>query len=222
MVIVFDLDDTLYPEITYVRSGFLAVARYLNPLLHIGVEQIFNELNYELSLQRALVFDRFLEKKGIKNKRLVNQCLSVYRQHDPQIALFPEAEECLNRLKHFPLYIVTDGNKLVQKRKYLSLGLALKIHKCFCTYSYGLKHSKPSPYCFQKICDLEQVEPNQVIYVADNPNKDFVGLKPLGFHTVRVLTGPYKELIVSPAYEAEWRINNLSELDEKLLRVILT
>ena len=29
-VIIFDLDNTLYPEETYVQSGFKAVARYLS------------------------------------------------------------------------------------------------------------------------------------------------------------------------------------------------
>ena len=32
-VLVFDLDDTLYPEISYVHSGFRAVAAFLSPLL---------------------------------------------------------------------------------------------------------------------------------------------------------------------------------------------
>ena len=27
MIIVFDMDDTLYPEISYVESGFRAVAK---------------------------------------------------------------------------------------------------------------------------------------------------------------------------------------------------
>ncbi|WP_214515343.1 hypothetical protein, partial [Mycobacterium tuberculosis] len=29
MIVVFDLDDTLYDELTYVQSGFQAVAGYL-------------------------------------------------------------------------------------------------------------------------------------------------------------------------------------------------
>ena len=29
MVVCFDLDDTLYPEIEYVKSGFKAVSEYL-------------------------------------------------------------------------------------------------------------------------------------------------------------------------------------------------
>lgn len=216
MVIIFDLDDTLYPEITYVHSGFWAVARYLNPLLHISAEAIFNELVQEERLQRSYVFDRFLEKQGKKNYRLILQCLKVYRQHDPQIDLFPEAKVCLDKFKNFPLYVVTDGNKLVQKRKFLALGLGPKIKKCFCTHSYGLHRSKPSPYCFEKICQIEKVDPSQVVYVADNPRKDFVSLKPLGFHTIRVLTGPYCNLVAEPAYEAELKIDNLSMLEEAL------
>ena len=30
MIICFDLDDTLYPEIEYVKSGFKAIGIYLN------------------------------------------------------------------------------------------------------------------------------------------------------------------------------------------------
>jgi putative hydrolase of the HAD superfamily len=221
MVIVFDLDDTLYPEITYVYGGFSAVSRYLSPLLHLTEEDIFLELTEELKVQRTSVFDRFLEKKGVKNRSLVLKCLSIYRQHDPIIRLFPEAEACLDRLKNnYPLYVVTDGNKLVQKRKFLSLGLQTKVKKCFCTHAYGLQHGKPSPYCFQKICQLEQVNPSQLLYVADNPFKDFIGLKPLGFKTLRVLKGPYRDVLVESVYEAEWKISNLNELDQKLINAI--
>ncbi len=221
MVIVFDLDDTLYPEITFVYSGFNAVAHYLSPLLHLSAEQIFGELVQELQFQRTDVFDRFLEEKGIKSRRLIVRCLSVYRQHDPDIRLFPEAEACLARFKNFPLYVVTDGNKLVQKKKFLALGLALKVRGCLCTHLYGKHSSKPSPYCFQKICQLEKVLPSEVVYIADNPRKDFIGLKPLGFHTIRVLTGPYRDEIVDPTYDAEIKILNLNELTESLLNQIL-
>lgn len=219
MVIVFDLDDTLYPEITFVYGGLRAVARYLSPLLQVEEEQIFLGLQHEIKEQRSQVFDRFLDKIGKKSKRLVTTCVNIYRYHEPHISLYSEAEVCLERFKEFPLYIVTDGNKLVQKRKFLALGLDHRVRRCFCTYHYGLHYSKPSPYCFQKICQLEQVSPHQVVYIADNPNKDFVGLKPLGFHTIRVLTGPYKDLKVDPSYEAELKIENLNQLDQALINL---
>jgi len=56
-----------------------------------------------------------------------------------------------------------------------------------------------------------------VIYIADNPNKDFVGLKPLGFKTIRVLKGPYKDLKKPPEFEADLNIRSLAELDVELL-----
>lgn len=217
VVIVFDLDDTLFDDLTYVRGGLRAVAKYLSPLLKLPSHDIETELNALLSTDRNQVFDRFLKEKGFYTKKLLQHCVSVYRKHTPQITLFPEAKRCLERFKDYPLYVVTDGNKLVQMRKFLALGLASRMKKCLCTYAYGLKHAKPSPYCFLKICEWEKVTPDQVIYVADNPRKDFVGIKPLGFHTVRVLKGPHRGYSASPSEQAEVVIPNLDELFLNLL-----
>lgn len=212
MVIVFDLDDTLYDEVTFVKSGYKAVAEYLSTLLGYSQDTIYDELFNEFLKDRNKVFDRFLEKHGKNSKTLVMRCLSIYRKHNPSILLYSEANRCLDRLKKYPLYVVTDGNSLVQRKKFYALNLKERIKRCLCTYSFGKHYSKPSPYCFKRICQLEKVEPNQVVYVSDNPYKDFVGIKPLGFHTVRVLKGPYKNIHLDSAYEAEISINSLDEL----------
>lgn len=216
MIIVFDLDDTLYPEITFVYSGLRAVSIFLTPILGMSEEEIFLGLQQELFIQRSKVFDRFLEKLGKRNQTLVTKCLSIYRSHEPAISLYPEAESCLNHFRDRPLYVVTDGNKIVQKRKFQALGLSSRIKRCFCTYQYGLIHSKPSPFCFEMICNLEQVSPSAVVYVADNPAKDFVGIKPLGFHTIRVLTGGHKDVKVDRSYDAELHIDHLGQLNQAL------
>ena len=44
MVLIFDLDDTLYNEMSYVKSGFNAVAFHLSYLFKIRQESIFNKL----------------------------------------------------------------------------------------------------------------------------------------------------------------------------------
>lgn len=217
MVIVFDLDDTLYEELSFVRSGFAAVADYLHPLLNLPRDQIAAALMNELQTQREQVFDRFLAKQGISARKWVKNCLRVYRAHEPILALYPEARRCLTRLQHLSLYVVTDGNPFVQRKKCLALGLVRFVKRCFFTYAHGLRYRKPSPYCFEKICRLEKVEPSSVVYVADNPHKDFVGLKPLGFQTIRVLTGPYKQDKVTEAYDAQWKIANLDYLTDSLI-----
>jgi putative hydrolase of the HAD superfamily len=85
MVIVFDLDDTLYEELSFVRSGFRAVADYLSPMIGLPQKQIVEALNAELQVQREKVFDRFLLKHGIKSQKMIKGCVSVYRGHQPSL-----------------------------------------------------------------------------------------------------------------------------------------
>lgn len=221
MVIIFDLDDTLYEELSFVRSGFKAVADYLSPILNLSKEQIAVLLMDELHIQRDHVFDRLLEKRGVPGRKIIQNCLRVYRGHEPSIELFPEARACLLLLHDYPLYIVTDGNKLVQRKKYLALGLPFLVKRCFFTYAHGLHRSKPSPYCFEKICSLEKAAPSTVVYVADNPHKDFVGIKPLGFITIRVMKGPYRNDQVAEAFDADLKIPHLGALDQELLNTLM-
>lgn len=221
MVIIFDLDDTLYEELSFVRSGFKAAADYLSPILNQTRKQIEASLMEELKIQRDHVFDRLLAKRGVTGRKIIQNCVRVYRGHEPSLELFPEARACLRRLHDYPLYIVTDGNNLVQRKKYLALGLPLLVKRCFFTYAHGLHRSKPSPYCFEKICSLEKAHPSSVVYVADNPHKDFVGIRPLGFKTIRVLTGPYRNDKVSEAFDADVKIPHLGFLDQKLLNTLM-
>jgi putative hydrolase of the HAD superfamily len=218
LIIVFDLDDTLYDELSYILGGFRAVARYLSRMHHQDDEKIFKRLcDVKRKMGRGKVFDIVLDEIGIKSNTAVKQCLAVYRAHKPKIALHQDADACLNRLKHLQLCIVTDGNKIVQQRKIRALRLGRRIAHSYITHQYGLRNAKPSPYCFLKICEQERVPPNAVIYVADNPLKDFVGIKPLGFKTIRILRGPYGATKVKPSYDAHVTIRSLNQITERLL-----
>ncbi len=217
-VLVFDLDDTLYPESTFVQSGFLAVSSYIERQFGFPKEEVFSLMWTRFcTYGRDRAFDHMLRHYGIFSVKNVNQCVSVYRSHKPDIKLDPEAESCLARFSSHPLYIVTDGNKLVQHNKLEALELYEKVTRCYITHRYGLKHAKPSPYCFLKICEREHARPQDVIYVADNPNKDFVGIKPYGFVTVRLLKGAYRDAKMDPKFEADFQITSLAELDRQFL-----
>ena len=220
MVIVFDLDGTLYDELTYVQSGFRAVAGYLEDTHRISTTSSFSFMMQKLSGGRGRIFDDLLTEFGVYSKKNVQKCLSVYHCHRPEIRLSGEADACLERFAKFPLYVVTDGNKLVQENKLRALGVPPRVKFCYITHRYGIKNAKPSPYCFIKICERERVSPQDVVYIGDNPHKDFVGIKPLGFRTIRVCQGQYKDIVKSHEYEAEYKIKSLVELDEGLLQAI--
>lgn len=221
MVLVFDLDDTLYDETTYVQSGFSAVAIYLSEKLKIDSNNILKKMKDVLDEKgRGHVFDDTLNHFGIYSKKEVQKCISIYRLHDPKISLWPEAKSCLKRFKENPIYIVTDGNKNTQLNKIKALGLDKIVKRYFITYRHGLKNSKPSPYCLLKIAGLEKVNAEKIVYIGDNINKDFVGIKPLGFKTIRVKTGQHASLKKNKEFDAERTIENLNELTPQLLNEI--
>ncbi len=218
-VIAFDLDDTLYDELTYVNSGFKAVAAYLEQTRNFDAGRSFAILWKTLEREgRGKVFDHLLREYGIYSSAGIKKCLSVYRSHRPQINLSEEGTNCLLRMEsQHPLYIVTDGNKQVQHNKLEALGLYTKVKHCFVTHRYGVRHAKPSPYCFEKITQMEDCRPEQIIYVGDNPTKDFRGIRPLGFKTVRLRQGQYRDMKVSQEEDADQSILSLDELDESFI-----
>jgi len=216
MVLIFDLDDTLYPERSYVESGFRAVARHLAQRHGWPEAESFNTLVADLAAQgRGALFNRLLAAHGITTQAEVQACIRAYRLHQPTLALAPEAEALLQRLPR-PPYLVTDGHKGVQARKVAALALAPRLAKVYITHRYGVAHAKPSTRCFELIRQRERCDWADMAYIGDNPAKDFVNLNPLGVHTVRVLTGEHAGVQAKPGYEARHVIASLAELPRVL------
>ncbi|MBS4195489.1 HAD family hydrolase [Lederbergia citri] len=212
-VIVFDLDDTLYDELTYVKSGFLQVATFLGYEFNISSKELITWMWERLQTHgRGAIFDDVLQNYGHYTKTMAKRCVAVYRTHLPNISLPQSTVECLTGLSGAPLYIVTDGNKIVQHNKLQALGLYTMVKHCYVTHRYGKHHAKPSPYCFLNIVKKEKIASKDVIYIGDNPLKDFVGIKPLGFKTIRIMTGQHKDIEMPIEYEADERIESLTQL----------
>lgn len=214
-VVVFDLDDTLYDEISFVKSGFKAVALYFSKQYKLDSKVFYERLLSCLEiLGRGKVFDETLKFFQLYSKKNVKKALSIYRAHKPNISLSDDSLEILTLFNEekILIYIVTDGNKIVQNNKIEALKLRKYIKKDLITHRYGKKYSKPSTYCFEKIPKIEKLSYEEIVYIADNPNKDFVNIKKLKFRTIRIKKDMFEKLEKSLEYEAEFTINNLLEL----------
>jgi putative hydrolase of the HAD superfamily len=217
MVIVFDLDDTLYDERSYVESGFRAVATFGAARFGWDPERSLHFMTEVLDHEgRGAIFDRWLAKFGRNSRALVRECIRVYRHHAPRVRLYDEARELLPRLGQYPLYVVTDGHKVVQQKKVDALELGKYFRHIYITHRYGMQHVKPSTYCFERVQARERCDWKDMIYVGDNPAKDFVNLNPLSVHTVRVLTGAHRNVKALPAHDARYTIDALSQFKELL------
>ncbi len=187
--VVFDLDDTLYPESAYVASGFRAVGEALakEHSLH-G----FGELAASLAASgvRGNVFDEALRRSGVAAERvgaLVAWSVERYRDHRPDIALFPEAHEALDGLRgKVKIGVLTDGWLAAQRRKVEALGLAERVDAVVFSDSFGREHWKPSEVPYRAVADALGVAHDGCVYIADNPAKDFITARALGWRTVQV------------------------------------
>jgi putative hydrolase of the HAD superfamily len=164
---------------------------------------------------RGSVFDQWLMSNGVAGKKTIRECIHVYRHHVPVISLYPAARRILSRLRCKP-YLVTDGHKIVQYNKVKALNLEARCAKVFLTHRYGIEHEKPSTLCFQRILERERCQWTDMIYVGDNPAKDFAGLNPLSARTVRVKTGEYAQTQARPGFEARYIIDSLDQLPDVL------
>lgn len=221
-VVVFDMDDTLYPEMQFVRGGMDAAAQLLSERSgapQAGVRVLLGELLDEDLRQygRARsVFDRAMEQLGLMpTAESVRDVVEAYRSHAPHLTPFPDVPVALPSIaSRFPLGLITDGPSHVQRAKFDALGLEKRFAFAVFTGDAGPEASKPAPWGYQEHESHFGMSGSAFVYVADNPAKDFVGARALGWHTVRIRRqeGLHASVEAAPGYEADAELRSLAEL----------
>jgi len=213
MITIFDLDDTLYDESTYVESCLKAVSVWLETNLLLPADDCFRFMMDTLRTEgRGYIFDRLLDNYGLISKSRILACRRVYRSHVPNISLYPDAVQILRDLSNKPLYLVTDGNKIMQEKKISALRLWPYFKKVFITYRYGCKYAKPSLHCFEIIKNREECRWDEMVYVGDDPAKDFVSLNRVGANTIRIMKGRHSTVQAKAGFDGKGKISCLRDL----------
>lgn len=189
--VVFDLDDTLYDEIEYCKSGFAAVSEFLaNSRASQSAGRIFTIFwdQFEAG-NRSRTFNIALDMLGIQyDDEKIQELVDVYRNHIPKIILPSDSREVLSELKmNYTLALLTDGFLPAQRLKVEALGIEKYFRIIIYTEQLGRECWKPSPEGFQKIIQDLNEEPTRMVYVADNEKKDFIAPNQLGFSTIQLL-----------------------------------
>lgn len=219
---IFDLDDTLYPERAFVRSGLKAAADYCAQKFSLPAPVLFRQfLKVSRQEGRGHIFDRVLAKYDLVSPVLISRLVKIYRTHRPQVVLPFSVQRALTRWKNYcHLALVTDGAREAQRNKITALGLGAIFETIICTDELESGKSKPHPAAFKKILDQFRVRPREAVYIGDDPNKDFLGPKSLKINTIRLLQGRLKDVRVSPALDAEKTFKNFGKMagfiDQKL------
>ncbi|ADU95594.1 HAD family hydrolase [Geobacillus sp. Y412MC52] len=216
---IFDLDDTLYCEHDYVRSGFWMVANELaNQRSDMGIHNIYRMLIEEWQRNgRGRVFDDVCKHLGIDAD--IARLVHLYRSHRPDISLYDDAKEVLAHLRQTgkKIGIITDGDSTMQWAKIKALELEHSVDKIIVTGDLGREHWKPSETPYRKMVECLGLNFCDCVYIGDNPNKDFIAAKRLGMGTVRIVreVGDHMRTKLGTEYEADMTIRSLTELIDK-------
>jgi len=215
--VIFDLDDTLYPERQYAFSGFAAVAAAFREWLGDPGEAVNAMRRLFDTDHRPRVFDFLLAERGItETEELVRQMIQTYRAHVPILNLHPDADAVLGRLHgQYKLGLITDGPPVSQWDKIYALGLGARFDAIIVTSELGPDCAKPHPRAFELIARRLGVEAPRCVYVGDNASKDFIAPNGLGWTTVRVTRrdGIYSNSVAPNGGVPNFTIDTLDDLD---------
>lgn len=222
--IVFDMDDTLYDEVDYYKSGFEIVSHQVSADFGLKADDFLKALWEIFSAgNHKTTFNKTGEKLGLFfDKVYVEKLITIFRNHNPQITLPSESRKVLEILKdRYKLGLITDGYLPAQELKVKALGLE-KFFDCIVyTEALGRQFWKPSSAGFEKLLSQLNVNAGECACVADNLKKDFIAPNQMRFKTIRIMREKRLHLGHAPTKEAEpqYKIDSISKLPELLKKI---
>jgi putative hydrolase of the HAD superfamily len=172
---IFDLDDTLFCEIDYLKSAYKYIAKKLEQ--HTGVNL------YDKMLDRFYkgenVFKWLLSNYYFPDDITKEWLLQQYREHLPDITLTVSVRTFLNELKKLFISfgLITDGRSSTQRNKLKALGIEQDFADIIISEEFGSQKPDERNYLF-----FENKYPGKQFYFfADNTSKDFIVPVKLGW-----------------------------------------
>lgn len=180
--VVFDLDDTLYKEIDYLKSAYLEISSFLEQTT--SLKSVYRLMCESYQSQKD-VFQMLVELTDYQISK--EYLIQRYRTHVPNILLDEETRKCLDVLLNSKAIIglVTDGRSVTQRNKIEALGLNRWIEDSNIIISEEFGSEKPSLRNYRY---FEKKYPQfRFFYIGDNIQKDFVAPNKLKWRTICLL-----------------------------------
>ncbi|MEW4924168.1 HAD family hydrolase [Algibacter sp. 2305UL17-15] len=181
-IVIFDLDDTLFNEIDYLKSAFSEIAQQISQDSKANQIEVFDRM-LDLYHNKSNVFDGIL--KHYKSKNTISDLVSLYRNHQPKITLLEGRKAVFDGLKSsgIKMGLLTDGRSKQQRSKIIALEIEHYFEEIIISEEFGTEKPNKNNYLhFEK-----QFGKGHYFYIGDNTSKDFVSPNKLGWTSVCVL-----------------------------------
>ena len=207
-VVVFDLDDTLYNELDFLKSAFKEICSRLDSK---NSKFLFSVI-FSMYRNKKNVFEYLSDQYKIDKDVL----LDMYRNHFPNLNLKESSKKLFDSIKKKKgkIGIITDGRSYTQRNKIRALEIEKYVDCTIISEEIGAE--KPSEMPFLKIQDYFKLE--NYIYVADNTRKDFLAPNKLGWDSIELVDNgknihSNSFLYLEPKFRAKNIIYSLAEIE---------
>ena len=189
--VILDLDDTLYAEKEYVQSGFSYLCDTEDCM-----KGEFERL-WQFFKEGVAPIDNLLKEKELYSETLKKKLLKAYRYHVPDIHLYPGVLDFLRNWKDYnsqnKLGLITDGRVEGQNNKIDALAIRAEFDEIIITDELAGLHGdvrrfrKPNSIAFQIMRERLGIDYSQLVYIGDNPKKDFQAPLRLGMQVIQFI-----------------------------------
>jgi putative hydrolase of the HAD superfamily len=223
-IIGFDIDDTLISKRLFSYYCF----KYIAPSIALKTKKNKNDILISFmkefdELNRTDTIGTVLRHYNIYSKTLLPKLIQQYRKANAKKAVYPDTIKALTTLKKqgYMLVAITDGKSTAQKQKLIQTGLQKYFDHIIVTDGSAKNKKKPAMDAFLKVFNKYHIQPNEFLYIGDNPYRDFVNLKTSGASTIRLkrADGQFKDITLSKKYEAHtclFDLETIVKIVEKL------
>ncbi len=203
-LICFDLDNTFWPIEPVIQAADRAVQEWLHmtyPALAAATSAAaLREARFELARQnpeqaydmtwlRIEALARCADAQGL-SMAIGREGFEVFIEARHRVEFYADVQPALQLLgRKYRMATLSNGNADMRR-----IGLAH--HFEFTLNAATLGAAKPDPRVFQKVLDLSQLAPAEVLYVGDDPDHDITGPKKLGLRTAWMRRDPSRQLPV--------------------------
>lgn len=218
-MLVTDLDDTLYKEIDYVRSGIRAIAELLGHESIMDAEYAYSVIANAPAT--AIGFDRLaaiIQMVNPQSPYNTDWMVDVYRNHIPTLQLEEDVRSTFTQIINLghKIGIITDGRSKSQRAKINTLGINEFISPENIIISSEIGGDKTTSIPFETIA-TRNPEERHFIYLGDNPAKDFYWPNQLGWTTIQLqdinnINIHSQSIDVPKDYKARFQIDTIHEI----------
>ena len=227
--VIFDLDNTLTDFMGAKENSIRAAAEAMVdaglPLPAAEATARVFAIYKDRGIEHQRVFDLFLEQTmGRVEDRILAAAVVAYRRaRDSSLVLYPHAKLVINRLLKdgYKLAVVSDAPRFEAWLRLVYLGLQHTFDLVLTFDDTGFR--KPAPEPFRMALEQLGVAPGRAVVIGDWKERDIVGGRAAGLHTVYARYGDqysqYADKRPDDETEPDYAVDDLLQLLDVLERL---